>query len=120
MIPFRIVTSMQLASDQPTDHLMDPSMDNLTDPLVEITHTTHHSILDQISETTMGTQTTTRIDRTSTGKTMKTEVTNKITGLIKEIIASKTGTPTTKTETGLTTKEDQTNINTTEANQRHR
>ena len=95
-------------------------MDHLMDLPAEITHTTHHSILDQISETTMGTRMTTRIDRTSVGKTMETEVTNKTTGLIKETIVSKTGTPTTKTETGLITKEDQTNISTIEANQRHR
>ena len=120
MIPFRIVTSTQLAPDQPTDHLLDPSMDHLTDLPVETTHTTHHSILDQISETTMGTRTTTRISRTSAGKSMETEVTNKTIGLIKEIITSKTGIPTTKTGTGLTTKEDQTNISTTEASQRSR
>ena len=47
---------------------------------------------------------TTRIDRTSARKTVETEVTNKTTSLIKEIITSKTGTPTTKTETGLTKK----------------
>ena len=107
---------MQLVPDQPIDHLMDPSMDHLTDPLVEITHTAHHSILDQISETTMGMQMTVQIDGTTAKKTMETGVTNKVTGLIKEITVSKTGTPTTKTKTGLTTEEDQTNINTKEAN----
>ena len=94
---------------------MDPSMDPSTDLPVEIAQTTHHSILDQISETTMGTRMTARADRTSTEKIMETEVTNKTTGLIKEIIASQTGTTTIKTETGMTTEEDQANISTTEA-----
>ena len=46
---------MQLAPDQPTDHLMDLSTDPLTDLPAGTAHTILHSILDQISETTMGT-----------------------------------------------------------------
>ena len=61
----------------------------------------------------MGTQVTTKADRTSTEKILETEVTNKITGLNKEIIASKTGTAAIKTEIDLITEDDQTNTNTT-------
>ena len=85
---------------------MDPSMVPSTDLQAEIAHTTHHLILDQISETTMGTQvTTTRTDRISS-KTTETEITNKIIGMIREIIAFKIGMTTIKIETGLTTEED--------------
>ena len=111
---------MQSAPGQPTDHPTDPSMDLLTDLPVEIAHTTHHSILDQISERAMCTQTTTRVDRTSTEKIMETEGTNKIMGLTKELTASQTGTTTAKTETGMTIKEDQINTSTTEGSQRCR
>ena len=81
-------------------------MDPLTDLPAGIAHTIHHSILDQISEATMGTRATARIDRTSVEKTMETDCTNKIIGLIREIIAFKTGTATTRTEIGLTTEDD--------------
>ena len=95
-------------------------MDPLTDLPAGTVHTIHHSILDQISETTMGTRVTTKMDRTSAEKIVETEVTNKITGLTKEIIAFKTDTATTKTEIGLTIEDDQTNTNTTEISPEHR
>ena len=65
-------------------------MNPLTDLQAGITHTIHHSILDQISKTIMGTQVTTRTDRMSIEKTMEPEGINRITGLIREIIAFRT------------------------------
>ena len=87
-------------------------MDPLTDLPAGIAHIIHPSILDQISGTTMGIRVTTKTDTASAEIIVETEVTNKITGLTKEIIAFKTGTATTKTEIGLTTEDDQTNTNT--------
>ena len=96
---------------------MDLSTDPLTDLQGGTANTTHYLILDQISETTMGTQVRiTRTDRTSTETTAETEDTNKILGMTREIIVFRTGMTTTKTEIGLTTGEDQTNTNTTETN----
>ena len=88
--------------------MMDLSTDLLIDLQAGTAHTIHHLILDQISEGAMGTWArTARTDRTSTGTTAETEGTNKIPGLIKEIIVFKTGTTTIKTEIGLTTGEDE-------------
>ena len=72
----------------------------------EIAHKTDHLILDQISETTMGTQeTTVRTDRTST-KITEMEVTSQIIGMIREIIAFKAGMTTIRIEIGLTIEGD--------------
>ena len=68
----------------------------------------------------MGTRMTARADRTSTEKIMETEVTNKIIGLNKETIASKTGMAMIKTGIDLTTEDNQTNTNTIETNPEHR
>ena len=100
-------------------------MDLSTDPFIVLqagtTHTIHHLILDQISETTMGTQArTAKTDKTSTETATETEGANKIPGLIREIIVFRTDTTTTRTEIGLTTGEDQTNTSNTETNPEHR
>ena len=93
---------------------MDPSTVPSTDLQAETAHTTHHLILDQISETIMGTQVTTiRTDRTLT-ETTETEVTNKIIGMNGEIITFTTGMTTIKIETGLIAEENQPNTSTTE------
>ena len=98
---------------------MDPS----TDPSVETVHTIHHTILDQMSEKIADTQATMKITKTekvSTGTTIETEGTNRIHDTTREIMGFKTGMTTTKTETGLTTEDNQPNTKTTETNLEHR
>ena len=86
--------------------------------IAETTHTTHHTIhhtiLDHISEIIADTRTT-KIDRTSTGTTIETEGTNITTGTTRGM-GFRTVMTITKIETGLTTEEDQTNINNTGTN----
>ena len=98
-------------------------MDPLTDlpATAETTHTTHHTILDQISEAIADTQATktAKTDKASTKTTIETEGTRRTHGMTREM-GSRTGMTTTKIETGLTTEDDQTNTNITETNQRHR
>ena len=107
MIHFRIVTSMQRASDQQTDQPTGLSMDPLIDLQAGTALKIHHLIPDQISETTMGTRVrTARTGIASTDTATETEGTKKVPGLIREIIVSKTGMATIKTEIGLTTGED--------------
>ena len=100
---------------------MDPLTVPPTDPQAKIAHIIHHLILDQISKAITGTQVTTiRTDKTSPETTTETAGTNRTIGMIREIIAFKTGMTTTKIENSLTVEEDQTNTNTTETNQEHR
>ena len=102
---------------------MVPSMDLLTDlpTTAGTTHTTHctihHKILDQISEIVADTKavTTTKGDKILTETTTEVEGTSKTTGTTRGM-HSKTGMITTDSTTG----DDQTNINITRTNQRHR
>ena len=100
---------------------MDPGTDLSTDHHTEIIHSTHHKTLDQITEVTatpaMMTHT---VDKASTETTVETEDTNNNRNTNREIRTTRTGMTTTKIETGLTTEEDQININTTEASTKHR
>ena len=98
-------------------------MDLSTDCQAEAAHIIHHTVLDQISETIAATQATmkaTTIDKPTTETTIETEDTNRTHGMIKEIIAFRTGMTTTKTGMGLTTEDDQLNTDTTEINPEHR
>ena len=98
---------------------MDPSTD--LPAIAETTHTTHctthHITLDQISEAIADTKITTTIktDRASTGTTIGAEGTNRTTGTTRGM-----GFRTGMTITGSTTEDDQTNTNTTKANQKHK
>ena len=80
-------------------------------------HTTHHKTLDLISEIEADIKavTTVKTDRTLTGTTTEIEGTNKTISMTRGT-DSKTGMITTDSITG----DDQTNINTTKTNQRHR
>ena len=92
-------------------------MDHLTDHQAEISHLIHHKILDKITEAaiTQATMTDTA-DRTTTGTITETEVTSNKQGMNRKIRTTKTGMTIIKIETGSTTEEDQTNINTTRTN----
>ena len=102
---------------------MVPSMDLLTDlpTTTGTTHTTrctiHYKILDQISEIVADTKAvkTTEADKILTVTTTEVEGTSKTTGMTRGM-DSKKGMITTD----LTTGDDQTNINNTRTNQRHR
>ena len=89
-------------------------MDHSTDHQAKIIHSIHHKIPDQITEAAI-TQVTMigTTDRTTTKTTAETEVTSNNRGTNREIRTTQTGMTITKIETGLTTKEDQTNTNTT-------
>ena len=101
-------------------------MDHSTDHQAKIIHSIHHKTLDQITgaaitQTTM----TATTDRTTTETTAETEVTSNNQGMNREIRTSQTGMTIAKREigtiiitieTGSTTEEDQTNINTTGTN----
>ena len=108
---------MQWAPCQQTDQQMDLSMDPLTD-LPAIAETTHHTILNQISEAIADTKImkTAKTDRASTKTTIETEGTSRIHGTTRGM-GSRTGMTIIKIETGLTTGDNQTNTNTTETNQ---
>ena len=93
-------------------------MDLLTDSQAGTVHITLHSILDQITEITTAIPAVTATDRATTETTIETEDTNKIQDMTKETRTTKIGMITTKIETDLTTGDDQTNINTTETNQK--
>ena len=96
-------------------------MDLSTDHHTEIIHSTYHKILDQITEVTATPATMIhKIDKASTETIAETEDTNNNRDTNREIRTTRTGMATTKIEMGLTTEEDQTNINTTEANTKHR
>ena len=96
-------------------------MDLLTGHHTEITHSTHHKILDQITEVTATpAKMITRIDKASAETTAGTEDTNNNRDMNREIRTTRTGMTTIKIEIGLTTEEDQININTTEINTKRR
>ena len=96
-------------------------MDLLTDHQAEITHLSHHKILDQITEvTTTPVAMTLTTGRITTGIMAETEDTSNNQDTNREIRITKTGMKTIKVETGLITEEDQTNINITETNTKHR
>ena len=99
-------------------------MDLSTDHQVETTHLTLQRILDLVTGTTANpvatTRTTHTADKVITETTIGTEVTSRTRDMNKEILTTKTGMITTKIEIGLTTEGDQTNTNTTETNTRHR
>ena len=100
---------------------MDPRTDLSTDHHTEIIHSTHHKILDQITEvTTTPVIMIHKVDKASTKTTTEAEGTNNNRDMNREIRTTRTGMTTTKIKTGLTTEEDQTNINTTEINTKHR
>ena len=61
-----------------------------------------------------------RIDKASAETTAETEDTNNNLDMNREARTTRTGMTTIKIEIGLTTEEDQTNINTTEMNTKHR
>ena len=101
---------------------MDPSTDPLTDHPAETIHTTHHTILDQISETIEDTRAAmkiTKTDKVSIETTIEAEGTNRTQGMTRGM-DFRTGMTTTNIEIGLTTEDDQTSINTTETNPEHR
>ena len=94
----------------------------MTDHLARIIHSIHLKTLDQITEATVTLATT---DKTTTETVLPTETTNNNQDTNRETKTTQTGMTTikleigtriTKTDTGLTTEGDQTNINTTEAN----
>ena len=97
-------------------------MDLSTDLQAGTAHLTPHIILDQITETTTATPAamTRTTDKDTTGTTIETGDTNITQDMNRETKTTKTGMITIKIETGLKTEEDQTNINTTETNQRHK
>ena len=96
-------------------------MDPLTDHQAEITHLTHHKILDQITEVTATPVTMIHTtDKVTTETTAETEDTSNNRDMNKETKITKTGVITTKIETGSTIEEDQTNTNTTETNTKHK
>ena len=100
---------------------MDPRTDLSTDHHTEIIPSTHHKILDQITEVTATpVMMIPKVDKVSTETTTETEDTNNNRDTNREIRTTRTGMTTTKIERGLTTEEDQTNINTTEINTKHR
>ena len=85
-------------------------------------HTTHHIILDQISETTVDTlamMKTAKTDKISTGTTIETEGTNRTHGMTRET-GFRTAMTINKIETGLTIGDNQPNTNTTGTNPEHR
>ena len=78
-------------------------------------------ILDQITETTVTpVAMTCTTDKDTIGTTIETEDTNTTQDMNRETKTTRTGTIIIKIETGLTTEGDQTNINTTEINQKHK
>ena len=87
----------------------------------EIILSTHHTVLDRITEITVTpVARTTKIDKVSTETTLEVRDTNKRRDTIRETNTTSTDTTITKTETGLITEEDQTNTNTIEINIKHR
>ena len=63
---------------------------------------------------------TATIDRTTAETTVEIEITNNNKDTNKEIRTTRTGMTITKIETGSITEGDQTSINTTETNTRHK
>ena len=93
----------------------------MTDHQAETIHSTHHKILDQITEVTATPATMIHTtDKATTETTAETEGTSNNRDMIREIKTTKTGMTTPKIEIGLTIEEDQTNINTTETNTKHK
>ena len=96
-------------------------MDLSTDLQAGTAHLIPHIILEQITETTVTpgaiTHTT---DKDTTGTTIETEDTNITQDMNRETKTTRTGMIIIKIETGSTTEGDQTNINTTEINQKHK
>ena len=95
-------------------------MDPLRDLQAGAVHITLHSILDQVSEVITATPVVTTTDRDTTETTIETEHTKKTQDMTKEIKTTRIGMTTIRTDTGLTTEDDQINTNTTETNLRHK
>ena len=77
-------------------------------------------ILDSVTGITTPTTMTHTTNRDTTETTIETGDTNITQDMNKETKITKTGTITIKTETGLTTEEDQTNTSITETNPKHK
>ena len=115
------MTSMQWALEPTTDQETDLGKTHSTNHHKEIILSTHHTVLDQITEiTTTPVARTTKIDKVSTETTLGVRDTNKRQDTIRETNTTSTDMTITKTETGLITEEDQTNTNTIETNIKHR
>ena len=100
---------------------MDPGTDLSAHHHTEIIHSTHHKILDQITEVTATpTMMIHRIDKASAETTAETEDTNNNRDTNRKARTTRTGMTTIKIEIGLTTEGEQTNINTKEINTKHR
>ena len=95
-------------------------MDLLTDLQAEVVHITLHSILDPISEAIAITLEIMTTDRDTTGTTIETDHTKKTPDMMREIRTTRTGLKTLRTDTGLTTEDDQINTNTTGINLKHK
>ena len=96
-------------------------MDLLTDLQAETTPLTSQIILDPVTETTATPTTMTHTtDRDTTETTIETGDTNTTQDMNREAKTTKTGMITIKIETGLTTKEDQTNTSITGTNPKHK
>ena len=96
-------------------------MDLSTDLQAGTAHLIPHIILDQITETTATPAAMTHTtDKDTTGTTIEIGDTNITQDINRETKTTKTGMITIKIETGSTTEGDQTNINITETNQRHK
>ena len=86
----------------------------------EIILSIHHTVLDQITGITVTPAArTTKLDKVSTETTIEIKDTIKHRDTIRETNSTSTDTTITKTETGLITKEDQTNTNTIGINIKH-
>ena len=115
------MTSTQSALEPTTDQETDLGTTHSTNHHKEIILSTHHTVLDQITEiTATPVARTTKIDKVSTETTLGVRDTNKRRDTIRETNTTSTDTTITKTETGLITEEDQTNINTIETNIKHK
>ena len=96
-------------------------MDLLTDYHTEIIHSTHHKVLDQITEVTATpAMMIHRIDKALAETTAEIEDTNNNRDTNREARTTRTGMTTIKIEIGLTTGEDQINTNTTGTYTKHR
>ena len=82
-------------------------MDPLRDLQAGAVHITLHSILDQVSEAITATLVVMTTDRDTTETTIETECANKTLDTTREIKTTRTGMTTIRTDTGLTTEDDQ-------------
>ena len=117
----RIMTSTQGALEPTANQETDLGTSDSTNHHKEIILSTHHTILDQITEITVTpVARTTKIDKVSTETTLEVRDTNKHRDTIRETNTTSTDMTITKIETGLITEEDQTNTNTIGINIKHR